>query len=474
LPRVILSVHDETKQPVPGAGAWLAPGEARWLARDDATLVGVTDADGRLALGLEQCGLGSSVIVGRHGYVTQAVVLATLEEHVVLKRGEAVDFKCVDRRGVPLGGVVVRASMRPMDIAEDWMLRAAAQPMGAPGLDPAHAIHVGVSDATGTARVQGLQPGEVAWEASAEGYMITEGPGLKPPDNERVTCPGRTYTLVFTPMYAIGLVTRGDELGDCRGHPSGNWVYSALGAYQTRRVTERLKALHPEWIVAVLGIADPDKPLVMNYELLFAERGPVQREIPFKPLGELLRDGPVVVDVSTLARSERCHAKDVMIRLINRDGTTIPSCRLALGNPAAPHKPVIMTSDERQRVPLGTYRVSTHLTAVNNSMIQPCEVVIDADSDVIDVPLTRELRRVRVTKTASSGRPPRGGVLVFEKDNGGKMSVVFGSASSIEDWLPLARFTVTLDCPGYRPTSATFDVVSGEDVQLELPLESTR
>lgn len=464
-----IQVTDEVNQPLAGTGAWRLGDESRWLLREAPSFLGATAADGRLALEREP--MGTVVLVARHGFLTESVPLSGgSDQRVRLRRGEPVEFRCLDQAKQPLPGVVVRASMSPIDINEDWPPLARALAEGGPGLDPARAVHFAVSDASGMVRVYGLSPGEVAWEAYAEGYMITAAPGLRPPDNERVTCPGRQYTLQFAPVYAHAFVVRGDRVSHCQGKPNGNWVYSALGAYQIARVTKRLQNAHPEWHVNAMAIADVEKPLTMTWDLVLAETGPQRITIPFRPLADLLRHGPEVIDMTSKARSSEVHAREVTVRLLNGDGKELSGCTIALADKQR-DKMLFLRSGQRRSVPVGTYGITAAEASVNNSLPLPRLLTVDCSADVIDISLTRELRKVRVTKTTPDrADPPKMGALLFKHSNGGTMQVLFGDDPYVEAHLPLGRVTAELDRHGHLTARTEFDVVSGKDVAVEIPV----
>ncbi len=310
----------------------------------------------------------------------------------------------------------------------------------------------------------------MAWEACAEDMMITDGPGLRPPDNTRVTSPGPRYEIRFAPLYACAFVVKGDRLVHRQGAPNDNWLYSSLGAYQIHRVQSRLQARDPEWCISIYAIKDQGRPLVMTYDLTLDRTGAMTVSIPLCPMADLLSGGARIIDATDRPASSSPSASHVTVRIINGDGTDLCGAQLMLSSAT---KRLGIRSGVAEVVPVGRYRVTAMEAAVNNSLPRSRELDIAPGSTVVDLALTRELRRVRLTKSSPlglGGTPDSDGQLVIESASGGRMSLMFGREPFVEVFLPIGRMTATLlggqDCVA----RVEFDVLRQVDSEITIPI----
>lgn len=395
-----LRVVDPRGVAIDDAGAWEDAREADWLKRSSASFLGATGPDGSVRIPTSSD--GRTVQVGHPGFLTQRVRIVAGETHeVVLPDGGEVRFLCTySGRDEPAAGIEVVVAGSGESV---FPLRDAWPAVPADAV-PAHPVERvvfrGRTGADGLVTIRGLPAGELAWCAWGEDCVLSDGPGLKPPDTTAVLAQGGQYELVFTRLAACGFRLISDTVVTSKAVPipARGFKMSTLGGLVRSKIEEGLRAEYPESMVYVLP-TETERSLRIS--LVLEQHGRHEFDLPFVPLAEFERQGPVTVDASTLLH-EGTGSAALLLRVTNPGGLELAGVGGRLW--AEDERMILRVESGHQvLVPHGRYRFLPEQEIVRNCLPRDGIVEVDATRDrmTVEFELTHALRPVIVI-------PPRG------------------------------------------------------------------
>jgi hypothetical protein len=462
---------DAAEQPIADAEVWVARKGRLPFTKGKDHLLGATGPDGRAMI--DTAGLVSpqEVVVGKAGYLSQRCSIEASRTVLLhLNDSECLRVICVEHYTArPLEGVWFCASTRGFDGLAEEDLEQTSLIDGCPAPEDEHPVSVGRSLADGTVFLRGLPKCNPSLWVDLPGYALVDGPGMTPPDNERVACPGRVYKYEFAAFFACGLLVRGDEIVSISGNVDGKILISQDGSIQ--KTTDLLKKAYPDAMIYVLPKRDPTKPLTTTLTVELAHKGARKVELEFQTISAFLEAGPTVLDASLLP-SGASPASRVAFEIRNPDGTPLPGLRFFLERDREIVKRIVSGS-ETLLVP-GTYSIAAQDPTVGNSLPPESQNLQCRESpDGVQnwsVILTRNLYKVSLRSSASeSDDGIVGRSIRLASASGGRMDVLLEKDGSTEVLLPEGRFRVLVVSDGVEAEVASFAVGPAEDSVVQLP-----
>jgi len=466
-PRVLLQVVGENGLPVADAGVWRDPAEDAVLRRDGEAFVGATDGDGRLSFAVSPGVRATRIAVARTGFLTATdEVVPGSTAVITLRSGGEVEFHCEDLQGNPLAGTWVAVCR--YRLPEAWCDLLASDESIAPGPEPKIALVYAVSDPTGTVRIRGVPEGDLSWDAHHPEYGLVEGPGRQPPDTERVRCPGRRYTLRFAPLAVVGYrIENATELWYRGRLLSKGGVAAPFLGPSCNRVQASLSARHHVTRLSVQSFRELEPPPEWEYTVLLLDKGIVRRVIPFRSVRDFEREGPVVIDGTSLAATGE-PAGSITVQIVNGDGRRLDGVTLAV-----PMDPMFteFRSGTVAHLPVGSYTLMAEEPSIRQSM-PPCVLDVGLEHTVHEVRLTRVLFPVRLRKVT---QPPAwrraGGIVSLRFANGATRAQSLGADDIADVHLGAGRVVAQLQWGRADSGPVEFDVGTvPSDQRLEVEL----
>ncbi len=470
-PRIgTLVALDAWARPIAGAMVFDDVDGAEWYRETDATWIGVTSAKGDLRFSIGEA--PRIVHVGKPGLITQRVAVdAGAPTFVSLVEGGKVTLRCSSEvTGLPLPGVtvIVRSPAKPGYVEKrlQWDLIESSAIPAAPVEAAVFRVETGID---GIARFAGLVPGALGYHATSDDHILSSGPGQRPPDTSGIETGEKTYELRFLPVTACGFRVIGDTVVSERGNPVIHELARSVGisGRECGILQARLKSAYPGATFMVLPMCER-----LEMTFIFQEHGKHVINLPFRPIAEVRRDGPIVIDASTLPK-DGTPIESVTVRIRNPDGSELRGVPFALFDEGS--KPFsTMRSGVAGFLPDGRYEFVAMQGTMKASIEDRFVVVVDARSRRADGQIEAELHLTRTLRPVVLVLQQAGAGDVSAQRSDGMRAIIQAGASPErrEAWLPVGEYEFRDGAKG--DVLGRAKVESGSVEPLVVPLDATK